>query len=958
MTARAAPLSLIARLGGLPCHVIAEFSTRLGERLDASSRLDTALKVARGELVDRLYEGIHGASPDKRRALLAVKRDCFNDRPLHQHRTTAAWQFVEETAGSLAARVMELEHQAGVAQLSFIAAHEEEASRQHQYLAALLDDPVLRCGLAIGSPVVAREAARLRENPPERYGRRERRLASTLLRYISRATLKLSPFSTFTPVGLAQIGDGDAPLAFVGSGWRRHSLVRLRRYILDRCSDLLLGYLPWRNRHEVAINDSTVTLVDGRVLYRRSSHYRIDEQANKVQYHEESLVRVGLRGPLVERATALLADGSLPYREVVDLLAVELAGDMPETAVTEQVDRLIDIGYLHLIAPWASDEGHLEKTMLRELRQLPSDAALETLLGNLELLVKLEEGFLDSNDPAASLQQMQALINRLIRGAADLGSVPAGVDVTKPSAHDIYQDVWCAPEAGGSEAIVHAGRTSLDEALRSVEPLVRYARLWDHRLEFLRCLGELLRDRKGQDCGISLLEAFETAQPLWRDFMKFQMQSRGGQQWRATWNPLGLTVLNGLASWRDAAYRGMISCLTKSPEGQTISIEALDALLAPIPKRFTDSHGGACLFLQPATADGSLWMLNRMKEGTGRFASRYTPLMPAALRERYGAELSRRGMVEIDGEEVQFLDIHCVQGDTLNVHAPQTPKILVLPGLRLDLPAERVRSLGDLVVTVDAEGWPQLRDRDGQRYLPVYLGGGYHDYLPTLVKFLCAFGPSEMGAVFPPVLSREVGDMAVQERTVIGNVVLHRKSWHVRAEELRRILDGPSEAEVFTALHRWRRGREIPDRVFAIERVPHPVDDTRFHYQPQYLDLTSPLFIAILRSIAVSCESSIMLVEMLPSPDAFPRDTEGRAWAIELLVDSLSLRPIEPCPKPPVREDETFLHRMSRATSVSNAARGSRVAETGPAVLQFSGRVYSTNQEALSLPGPRKKELR
>jgi len=839
---------------------------------------------------------------------------------------------------------MDLEQQAGAEQLAFIAAHEEETSRQHLYLATLLDGPVLRCGLAIGSPVVAREASRLRENPPELYGRRERRLASTLLRYVSRATLKLSPFSTFTPVGLAQIVNGDGPLTLLGSGWRRHSLVRLRRYILDRCSDLLPGYPPWRDRMAVAINDSRVALADGRVLYRRSSHYRVDEQANKVQYHEESLVRVGLRGPLVERVTTLLAAGARSYRELVDRLAAELADDMPEKAVTEQVDRLIDIGYLHLMAPWASDEGHLEKIMLRELRQLPGDAALDTLLGNLELLVTLEEGFLDSDDPSGSLQQMQALTDRLIRSAAELGRVPAGVDVTTAVAHDIYQDVWCAPETGGGEAIVQAGGASLHKALRSVEPLVRYARLWDHRVEFLRCLGESLRERKGQNCEIPLLEAFDTAQPLWRDFMKFQVQNRGNGQWRATWNPLGLTVLDDLASWRDTAHRGMSACLTASPEGQRISIDALDALLAPIPKRFTDSHGGACLFLQPAAADGSLWMLNRMKEGTGRFASRYTPLMPAALRERYGAELSRRAKVEIDGEEVQFLDIHCVHGDTLNVHAPQTPKILALPGLRLDLPAGRIRNLGDLVVTVDAEGWPQLRDRAGLRYLPVYLGGGYHDYLPTLVKFLCAFGPSEMGAVFPPALTREAGGMAVQERTVIGNVVLHRKSWHVRAKELSFILDGRSEAEVFTALHRWRCEKGIPGRVFAIERVTHPLQDTRAHYQPQYLDLTSPLFIAILRSIAASCGGSLTLVETLPSPDAFPRDTEGRAWAIELLVDSLSLRPIQPCPQRPGREAETFRHRVNPVTSAPTAARGNCVAGIGPAALQFSG-----------LPGPLEK---
>jgi hypothetical protein len=189
-----------------------------------------------------------------------------------------------------------------------------------------------------------------------------------------------------------------------------------------------------------------------------------------------------------------------------------------------------------------------------------------------------------------------------------------------------------------------------------------------------------------------------------------------------------------------------------------------------------------------------------------------------------------------------------------------------------------------LIITLSDDDKPCIRDRRGRRYLPVHLGGCYHDYLPTLVKFLCTFGPGELSAVFTPPLIRRVNGMAVQERSVIGNVVLHRKTWRVPVTELREALDHSSNSERYARLQAWRRRRGIPERVFAAERVPHPL--LGFRYQPQYIDFTSPLFIAILQALASAPAAIVDFAEMLPDAGVFPRDANGQAWAIELLVDS------------------------------------------------------------------------
>jgi hypothetical protein len=149
-----------------------------------------------------------------------------------------------------------------------------------------------------------------------------------------------------------------------------------------------------------------------------------------------------------------------------------------------------------------------------------------------------------------------------------------------------------------------------------------------------------------------------------------------------------------------------------------------------------------------------------------------------------------------------------------------------------------------------------------------------------------------MGSIFTPPLLRQADGITIQERSVIGNVVLHRRSWRAPTDELRRALEAPGEAEAFAAFRRWHKSRGIPERVFAVEKVPHPILGSR--YQPQYLDLASPLFLRVLRSMLASQDETLELVEMLPSPDMFPRDAAGRPWAVELLVDSLALREDSP----------------------------------------------------------------
>ncbi|MCU1255630.1 MAG: Lantibiotic dehydratase domain protein [Candidatus Angelobacter sp.] len=880
------PAPIIARISGLPCDAVDAFSSPLNAKLDAITVQEGLLQKLRTELVDVLHRAIHDAPPERRHALLAIKRDCYNGRPLYTHFQNPRWHFAQEAAGTLIQEVSLLESMIEQLKRDFADAYGQERLAQYARIAAMLDDPVLQAGLAISSPLVAQEAVRLRRKTPDQYGRREKRLVATLARYISRAALKLSPFSTFTPIGLCQVEEGNGALELQGAGWQRHSLVRLRRHILDRCISLLLQYGPWRNVLAVKLNDSSIPLQDGRTLHRCPDTFRIDVEKRSLEYHRESLVRFDIKGPVIEFVSSLLAAGTVPYGELVSALAGESnLGLHPEQAGKE-IDKLIELGYLHLILPWSDDESHTEKIILKELLAVPATPGLRPFLATLERLVELEEGFLASASPTQDYGEMNKLVDDLLRNAAKVADVPAEIDVThRASTHDIYQDVLCCPTAQG-DAILGVGTASLQEALSSVRPLMRFSQLYEHRLDFLYSLGSLLKGNSPEPIIVPLLLALDSSLGLWRQFVDFEM---AGSSSGRSFNPYDKELLHEVARCRDFAKESLPSCFRDELDERRISINALEALTYQFPAEFWSGYTGVCAFVQPASRDGAAWVLNGLVEGTGRMASRYTALLPPGVKLNYVRELSRRSRFEHNGETVELLDVHCVQGDTLNIHAPQTAKVLVLSGTSLNLPAQQQLKLSDLVIHVGADGWPQLRDRKGKRYLPVHLGLAGQSYMPLLVKFLCMFGPRERITICPPALQHKTNGIVRLERITIGNVILQRRRWRIPVETIQSLCNRPAESEAFMALHKFRGENNLPERVFALERIQHPVKGV--YFKPQYLDLTSPVFIPILAAVTASARDFVVLTEMLPAAAAFPRDSRGRPWAVELLLDSINLQP-------------------------------------------------------------------
>ena len=244
----ASPL-LIVRVAGLTADFTSSFgSTELDQHYDDLQAAIERADVLRSDVVDLLYEAISGNAPERRHFLLAIKRDCFNGRDLERHRGHEQWPEFEAAAG-------DKYHDLKQAVLA-VSTHEEAleaclrtvASHEHEALVGLLDDRSFLRALALSSPTTAGKLDRLHDSSPGRYNRRQRNLVATVLRYATRAAVKLSPFSTFTHVGLGEVSSAPAPhepVRLTPGPWDVRSVVRLRTFVLEQALELLKQHEPF-----------------------------------------------------------------------------------------------------------------------------------------------------------------------------------------------------------------------------------------------------------------------------------------------------------------------------------------------------------------------------------------------------------------------------------------------------------------------------------------------------------------------------------------------------------------------------------------------------------------------------------------------------------------------------------------------------------------------------------------
>ncbi|MEM1181447.1 MAG: lantibiotic dehydratase, partial [Acidobacteriota bacterium] len=487
--------------------------------------------------------------------------------------------------------------------------------------------------------------------------------------------------------------------------------------------------------------------------------------------------------------------------------------------------------------------------------------------------------------------------------AALAGLRPDAKFVMSPKG-DLYEDVVVENPAQERSEVLEIPASTIATIHKDLEPLLTVGAFLTRRVDCLINLRAFARREWPGQNRVGLMDLFAKAQPLYRQFLAAESEAIKKGEWASTFNPSDLDELRLAAERRGEIAAVLDSCLVPSETGAEIDRAKMRRLADRVPAAYRPSVGG-CLFLQPAKADGSLWVLNRMYEGTGRYSSRYTAVMGDDQRSAFAERLRAGSTFEVDGRPAELVDLLCAQGDTLNVHALQTERVIEFPGEDSGAPRHRRLALQDLSVEIsqDDDGVPlRLLDADGRWILPAHLGGTILRFMPIMVKFLALFGPGDLRRANPMPALREENGVPVRDRVTLGKVVLLRKQWRTKPADLVAEVARKSEAEAFERVHRWRNERGVPERVFMVEKRPSRLNLEL--YKPQYVDFRSPSLVKIFLAAAATTPELLVLMEALPTTEEFPETSDGQRRLVEVQCESISAQGA-PSSVPPAGGAET-----------------------------------------------------
>lgn len=865
---------LWVRWAGLPARVLAGLGdSALPALLDEMESLRETGAAMRRQAADLLYAQIPLAKAAERRVLLALRRDTHQGRPLAGYREEPCWTVMDVRLGGLLERIADIDDQLAAQEAVFEAACADVQESERRAIFAAAESAWFHRGLALAAPAVVEALERHRSRPST--GRKARRLEASLLRYVSRAALKLSPYSTLTPLALAEVQTikGEDAVAYFPQQRCERSLMRIKRYLLDQCWRLLVRHPPLRLHLRVGLNPSCESLEGGQYRFLRlSSLTRAGAGAeDRLEKAPPAHVTVRLEGEMVPCFRRLLARTDLPWPALLAAAEDEL-GAGPEEGVARAVEQLLEIGFLELKPPWPGYEPWLERRLL-ELLTAVADPALASIAEILAEIVELEKEFASAPDPAGVVRRLD---DRAVSLYAAIGAAvdPEG---SPPLAHtesrSYYEDVFVAPRTETAPFLLKLDREPLARTLAVGDLVWRLGSAFEPRHELLIALERHWATHHAGESHIPLMQLWAESRPLWAAYRRHRDHGVPGP-----FDPFSSPEIREIEWLRTSLQRRLGGVIEFDGQVETVPVEAYRALAQEVPSALL-SPIDPCLFLQPCDPQGELWVANLCCEGSGRMTCRFNVLLEAderLLLERHWLPGTLR-----DGEEVEIVDLLFTRGNTVNLHWPMH-RVILSPGESADLPPERVLRLADLQVRRRAGQPLSLHDPAGRRIVPCFLSPLTPRLLPVALRFLGIFGgQSEVELPVPPLSQRveQREGWSVRPRQVIDNLVVRRRSWQIGRDLLPTARSG---TQVFSVWHRQRRRWEMPDQVYVTI-----MDGEGAAAKPQYIDFRSPSFLDLLAGAAQHGSGPLTMVEALPRPDELPMDPQEGPRAFEVMLEGL-----------------------------------------------------------------------
>lgn len=820
---------LAVRVAGLPVAGLDRLRcTRTWRLVDELVDVSAWLRREGAALSEPLYDVIGGTAPGPvRSGLVALRRAVFSGR--RPSGPAASAEVLTALPADLASRVgawTALRRREDELRAALPAVLAEESREKTALLREAVSDAGFRHGLAQGSQVLAGRLDAWLAGPAGRPPDRQELLR--LARYLARATVKTSPYATFTLSGLGR-WEAEGPAIATAGEPSRQVLIELDRAVLRPLWAVLTRHRRVRERARLRVNPSAADDGDriwflgagqGEPLTGVPATPAVREALGWVRGHPfptlaaapgiEPLADAGLlefvapydeqgRDPVAQLASWLAEDGPAPYTRAVGRVAAALRDGVAQTGDDERASEVVREALREVLPPGPSLP---DKNLLWHSAVIPGVAGRLSAPAWREVCDDLDalRGLLGLFDPDLPVKVAATAFFLDRHGPG--GRIPA---------LSLYREIHReAPGEGGA------------------------------------LLRGMLRDP------VAGTRAMPDAEP-----------------------PPGLVRLTGLrrSFWEQTGAR---------EPGPAVNLTA--ARLADMAGEwpsFVRPPGSICCYLQAVPGPDALHaVVNSVSAGYGRGLSRLHRLVVLTGGEAPPADELRAAQGDVLVAECRGL-----VGGGLNARPATADLALDHPFTAPDSGLPSV-SPAELVVGYDP-GCDRLTlfDGAGRPVRPVHLGMTAQYWLPPWLQFLVRTFGEPSTAMVPGWVFRSRGEGPGEGRVErwprmnLGRVTFSRAVWRLRAGAFPVPAKGEGEAAYLPRLAEWLALHEVPRRFFA--RVVDLRDGLLVGLlskdrKPMYVDVTDPLLLSGFLRTLRDPGSLLVIEEALPDPSQAPRYGPGR----------------------------------------------------------------------------------
>jgi len=896
---------LIVRIAG------GSFDDLLAMELDCGSALLQELRSAREErdsaqriLGDEIFAAVGGrADAAVRRALLNARRDLFNGRRIPVERL----------------RELPDVHLPGLSRYDDAAARFDRAWQafetaflEHQVLARrvlqrLAADEVFQKPLMLSSRTLLDELPAYLSASPESLSAKQLHIERAVIKYITRAHAKTSPFSTFGHLALAELSDGP------GTAWQIDEP-------LPFTSRIRISSVNWLKLRPLIL---AVRGIADQLRVRPNPTLQATEEGYKVLLNVSNVESFRTLPPIEElgRIADLAAD-SPSFASLLNRVSSADLVEGDENDVRVFLRRLIAEGFLEFDAGISGSDPDWDLHLISLLRPMASEggAAAEIIAALSELRQQLRRfasaGLAERDvilkESAARLATLQERLIEAGRSEPEDGGktepTESRHDARAEQRHLLYED------SASSQPAIRINAGDLVPIIQALSTVARH-------LSFANGISE----ERTQLTHYCAAKYGESVVPLMRIYEDYYRDCKVPEHLRKkeskTSEPEGAGVPDepldypgaagfaaaslerqrAVVAWSDAIVRRIRHAGRAGAARVDVNTDDLASVSALLPEPLAGPIAGST-YLQlvvPNERDPHyLGVVNGLAPGHGKMMSRFLDLFPDEV-----TELNRTHN-RLAAGECRLAEVRDGSVSNANMHPPLLDFEVSSPGAQTSFPPDRQIPVSDLRVIVGGSAATPLsliRHSTGEQVEVMDLGFLGLPYRAPLLQLLVhGFSRAKYLGYQPLTRAAAVAagaTFAIQPDSVVarprvvfdGCLVLQRRGWTVGQEALPSRQPDETDASFYAKVNEWRESHGIPERVFVYltrERGAERKGQTKLtrdDYKPQFIDFQNWLTVDLFERMRARVAQSLLIEEMLPTADSM-LPIGGRRYAAEVIV--------------------------------------------------------------------------